>query len=449
GADLDLSDNSATDTTPIGTGSGPDLSITKSDSGVTGNAGDTISYKLGVANGGNQHASGVQISETVPPDTTFVAAQSDPRWTCSSPAAGSACTLDLGNVFAGPGVESVFFAVAIDSPLPAGVSLITNTAFVADDGSGRADLDPTDNISTDTTPISGSGTGPDLAITKSDGGITVNPADTIVYAISVENLGNQDAAAIQVAETVPENSTFLPAASDPRWSCVSISAGSSCTLDLGPLPAGGTPEIIAFTVRVDAPIGAGVAEILNTASVDAAGDLDLSNNTSSTTTPLDLTGGTGPDLSITKSDSGVTAGAGDIVAYKLGIANTGNQEASGVRITETVPANTTFSAVQSDPRWSCTSPAAGSICTLDLGDVAAAPGVESVFFAATVDSPLPAGVSLITNTATVADDGAGGADLDLSNNSASDTTPISSVGTGPDLILTKSDGGATVGAGGL
>ncbi|MCP3903123.1 MAG: DUF11 domain-containing protein, partial [Planctomycetes bacterium] len=273
------------------------------------------------------------------------------------------------------------------------------------------------------------------------GAVTVDPANTIVYALSVENLGVGDALGAAISETVPEHTTFLPASSDPLWSCSGTSAGSSCTLDAGVLPAAGAPEVLTFAVRVDAPIPPGVTEIANTASVSSLnGDVDPFNNTSSTTTPFDLTGGTGPDLAITNSDAGVTGNAGETIAYKLGVANSGNQHASGVRISDTVPANTSFEPAASDPRWSCSSPAAGTVCTLDLGDVSAAPGVTSVFFAVTIDAPLAAGVTVITNTAAVVDDGSGGDDLDLSDNSATDTTPIGT-GSGPDLSITKSDSG--------
>ena len=72
-------------------------------------------------------------------------------------------------------------------------------------------------------------------------------------------------------------------------------------------------------------------------------------------------------------------------------------------VTETVPVNTTFDAAASDARWVC---AAGT-CTLAVGTVAPA-GFGSGTFAVRVDSPLPAGVTELANTVTIADDGANG-----------------------------------------
>src|SRR3712207_8258775 len=45
-----------------------------------------------------------------------------------------------------------------------------------------------------------------------------------------------------------------------------------------------------------------------------------------------------PDLTITKSDGGANAAPGSTVAYTLNYANAGNQNATGVVVTETVPA---------------------------------------------------------------------------------------------------------------
>jgi uncharacterized repeat protein (TIGR01451 family) len=133
----------------------------------------------------------------------------------------------------------------------------------------------------------------------------------------------------------------------------------------------------------------------------------------------------GPDLSLTKSDGGVSVAPGGTVAYTLSYANTGGQGATGVVLTETVPANTTFNAGASTAGWAC-APGnnAGSTCTLAVGAVVGASGNLTATFAATVDNPLAGGVSQIANTASIADDGTHGADPAPGNNSASDTTPV-------------------------
>ncbi len=132
-----------------------------------------------------------------------------------------------------------------------------------------------------------------------------------------------------------------------------------------------------------------------------------------------------PDLSITKSDGGVSALPGGSVAYVLTYANSGSIGATGVVLSEIVPANTTFNSGASTAGWVCTpNNSAGSACTLTVGSLAAGGGSQTATFAVTVADPLPSGVTAINNTATIADDGANGADPTPANNSGSDSTPV-------------------------
>ncbi|MHB8883363.1 MAG: IPTL-CTERM sorting domain-containing protein [Thermodesulfovibrionales bacterium] len=141
-----------------------------------------------------------------------------------------------------------------------------------------------------------------------------------------------------------------------------------------------------------------------------------------------------PDLTISKSDGGVTAVPGGTIAYTLSYSNVGNQGAAGVLIGETVPADTTFNAGASTAGWSCANgSAAGTACTFTVGGLTAG-GIGSVTFAVTVVNPVAAGVVQISNTATIADDGTNGSDPTPGNNLGSDATPVT---TSPHLILTK------------
>src|SRR5207237_5982787 len=130
---------------------------------------------------------------------------------------------------------------------------------------------------------------------------------------------------------------------------------------IGTVLAGGS-GLADFAVDVLNPAAAGVNQISNTASI--ASDLPDPNpadNTASDTTPLVAA----PDLSIVKSDGGISTTPGGTVPYTLSYANTGNQGATGVAITETVPANTTFNAGASTAGWNCVpNNNAGSVCTL-------------------------------------------------------------------------------------
>ena len=67
---------------------------------------------------------------------------------------------------------------------------------------------------------------------------------------------------------------------------------------------------------------------------------------------------------------------------------------------------------------------AGSTCTLAVGALAEGSGNQTATFAVTVANPRPTGLVQISNTASIADDGANGTDPTPGNNSGSDTTLV-------------------------
>ena len=145
-----------------------------------------------------------------------------------------------------------------------------------------------------------------------------------------------------VTETVPANTTFNPSGSTEGWECLPNNGpGATCTLALGAVAAG-AGATVNFAVNINNPIPAGVTQIDNTASIEGEGGIEADpnpeDNTSSETTPVNAA----PDLRITKDAGAGFILAGGTLTYVLAYTNVGNQGATGVIITETVPANTTF-----------------------------------------------------------------------------------------------------------
>jgi uncharacterized repeat protein (TIGR01451 family) len=442
GPDPTPANNTANDSTPLD--AAPDLTISKSDGGSTATRGGTVTYTLTFSNGGNQDATGVTLTDVVPANTTFSAAGSSAGWTCVPDAnPGSTCTNGVGALAAGAAAVQRTFAVTVANPVPAGVTQLSNTATIADDGANGPDPTPANNSSTDTTPVTAA---PDLTLAKSDAGVSTTPGGTVVYALLVTNVGTQGAAGIVLTDVVPANTTFNPAASTAGWSCTpNNNAGSSCTLAVGTLAGGGSTTTANYAVTVDDPIPGGVTQVSNTASVVDDGtngpDPTPANNTSSDTTPVVAA----PDMTITKSDGGATTTPGGTVSYTLSYANAGNRGATGVVLTDVVPASTTFNPGGSTAGWICAPDNnAGSSCTLTVGSVASGAN-GSATYAVTVVSPAPAGLDAISNTATVAEDGTNGPDPNPTNNTSTDTTPV---GAAPDLTLDKDDAGVSTVPGG-
>ncbi|MFN8499639.1 MAG: isopeptide-forming domain-containing fimbrial protein [Anaerolineae bacterium] len=427
-----------------------DLVLTKSDGGITAQPGDVVQYTLSYRNVGDRDAVGVKITETVPAHSTFDAANSDPGWTCApNNNAGATCVISIGNVSGAArsgNSGSVVFAVRVDNPLPAGVEKLDNVAVISSNETiNGPDGTPSNNTARDDTPINAA---PDLKIVKSDGGITATPGQVVVYTLTYSNIGNQAATNVVINDVVPPNTTFVAGSSTTGWTCSGTAAGSNCSFSIASLPAGQSASV-SFAVRIVNPLPAGVTQVSNTATIADDGtngpDKDPSNNSSTDTTPVDAA----PDLSITKTDNGISVFPDDIIVYDLTYTNIGNQNATGVKITETVPANTTFVPSSSTAGWTCTpNNNAGATCAFSVpGMVAGGGGTGTVQFAVRVVTPWPTGLPrLVTNTATVADDGSNGADPTPDDNTATDTTPVKAV---PDLVITKTDNGISTAPGGL
>ena len=272
---------------------------------------------------------------------------------------------------------------------------------------------------------------PDLVVTKSDGGANVDAGSSVAYMISYSNAGLADATGVVLTEFLPAGATFNAAGSTPGWTAV---GSSEYRYTVGSLPAGASGSV-QFSVTVASPVAATLELLQNSVQITDDGshgvDSNLDNNTGQDTTPVIAA----PDLSLFKTDGGTSTVAGGVVLYQITYRNEGNQDATNVSIEETLPANTTFNGAYSVGDWDYVG---GNTYILFLGDLAAGAS-GTVTFAVNVDSTLPGGVTQISNTATISDGGAGGADPSPENNSSTDTTPIEFGPVLADLQITKTN----------
>ena len=430
GVDPTPDNNSDDEVTPVD--AQPDLTITKTDNDFTAEPGDTVVYEITYDNTGNQTATGVVITETVPANTTFNAAESETGWSCADGAvAGTTCTFSVGTLPVDGG-DTILFAVDVINPVPSGVIQIDNLVTITDDGSNSEE--PITDSDDEVTPLTAA---PDMTITKVDDVVdSTSPGAAIIYTLTYDNIGNQDATGVVVTETVPDNTTFTTTGSSTGWSCTpDNNAGSTCTLTLGTVAAADAVGTLTFAVVVDNPLAAGVTQINNAVSIADDGsngeDPTSGNNSDDEVTPVDAE----PDLTITKTDNDFTAEPGDTIVYEITYDNTGNQTATGVVITETVPANTTFNAAESETGWSCADGAvAGTTCTYTVGTLTVGGG-DTIFFAVDVINPVPAGVDQIDNLVTITDDGNNSEEP--ITDSDDEVTPLTAA---PDIAVEKSNG---------
>jgi uncharacterized repeat protein (TIGR01451 family) len=213
-------------------------------------------------------------------------------------------------------------------------------------GTGVVDgnLWPTLGVSTTFTPIM-SGTGvisaEASAITDSTGLITVQaprlrisktaspdpltPGSPLQYTIVYTNEGNAAAQNVFITETYPLSASFFsavptPSAGNNRWS-------------IGTLGVNEPRSIAVFmTIPNQMPVG---SSLTNTVRVSAAKVTTAIYTTSTSVNAL-------PDLSISMSDSPDPARPGDTLSYLIQYRNDGNAPVTGLRVTETYPAEVSF-----------------------------------------------------------------------------------------------------------
>ncbi|MFV8783972.1 isopeptide-forming domain-containing fimbrial protein [Microbulbifer sp. SA54] len=401
-----------------------DLAITKDDGGISTTPGGSITYTLNYANLGGFPAEDTVITETLPDNTTFDAANSDPRWVDQG---DGTLTLDLGTLEPGDS-GSITFTVIVDDTLPAGVEEIFNETEIDYGGGNGPDQNISNNTDDDTTPVIAQ---PDYVIDKIENfDDPAHPGDTISWTIEVSNQGNQDGTGVVVTDTLPDTSLFSEfTASD--GGAIDLQAGT-VTWDIGDLAAG---ESLTFTLTavVSDSVPTEIPTQTNTVVVDDDGtngeDPTPENNRDDE--DLDITY---VDLAIDKDDGGLDsdnpAEPGDTIEYTLNFANNGTADATGVVITESLPDYVTFDPAD-NPGWVLN----GDTLTFEIGDLAAGES-GSVTLVVTVIDPLPAGVDGTSNTASIEDDGSVGPDQNLVDNTDDEVTPIDGR---PDYVAEKTE----------
>ncbi|MCB0163420.1 MAG: DUF11 domain-containing protein [Anaerolineae bacterium] len=282
---------------------------------------------------------------------------------------------------------------------------------------------------------------PVMIVSKDDGKTVVANGETITHTIVFTNVSDTTstpgtAANVSLVDNLPDGLTFQSCdiaaleAAYPGSTCTPTSA-SEVTVVVGGnvLPGQGGSFNIIVTVDADAS-----DTLTNTVTLNYSDPL---GNPFAPVQAIDETL-IPPDLTLVKSDGGITTGPGETVVYTLDYANVSNTGATGVAISETVPDNTTFNDAASTPGWVCV----GTACTYTLNDV---PGNSSgsIDFAVDVDNPLPANVTLINNSASITDDGLHGPDPTPENNVTSDNTPIGT--SDPQIIKAVNPAQAEIG----
>jgi uncharacterized repeat protein (TIGR01451 family) len=286
----------------------------------------------------------------------------------------------------------------------------------------------------------------DLVISKS-GTESAAAGETIEYSIFVFNNGPNAAQNVTVTDSLPSGTTFLSlSTSDGPFTCSKPAVGSGGTVacSAAAMEVEGT---VSFRLSVKTSATAPSGSITNTATIASpTPDPNTSDNSSSVSTGIAGASSTSADLSIESMDRALAVSSGATASFRVVIANKGPSTAHHPKLTNAVPANTTFLAVTvSDPigDFQCTTPAVGTsgniICTAPSFDVRGSSDQPVFTFTFRVNNGLGAETAL-TNTATVSGDES---DPNTSNNTLSRTTAITTTPPSADVSVATSGGGAT------
>ena len=260
----------------------------------------------------------------------------------------------------------------------------------------------------------------DLVVTKGDSSDPALVGAALTYNVIVTNNGPRSAASVVLTDTIPSNVTFSTS-TPSQGSCTEASGVVTC--DLGTVSNGGIVDVAITVTPLLSAVGTTISDTASVTSTTA--DPTAGNNDASEPTAVVAAS----DLSVTKTDSSDPVMVDDPLTYTVTVTNNGPSQATGVVLTDTLPADVTFGSV-TPSQGTCAEASGTVICQLG----AMASSTNSII-TITVMPKGAAGGTTITNTASVT---SGVGDTDTSNNTASQTTKVDTVAEA-DLAVTKSD----------
>jgi uncharacterized repeat protein (TIGR01451 family) len=401
-----------------------DLVINQADLPAVGPAGGVFTYTVRVDNNGPDGATGVTLSNTIPPGSTYVGVMPT-QGSCSQAAGVVSCT--LGNLAF---LAQATVAIQVILPTP---GVWTNSASTT---SAVSDPNLTNNAGIEDTTAQNAA---NMSVTATDGPDPVAAGGAYSYTVTATNNGPT---ALVAADTqtiwfvVPAGSCITSAPTGSGWSCsVSPSAsypvcsnGTSFNVDCvrtGALAVGASAP--PLTVPAVANVGGSITAAFHVESSLPDGD-ESDNTVEATTTVI----GGYSDVSITKTRSPTTVTVGTNVTYTLTPRHLGGEPPGTlapnlITVTDTLNAALTFVSVAGSG-WTCDTTGLPTIVCSRPGPYAGGnfTDMPAITIVATVNA-----AGTIPNTATIA---IPEQDPNLSNNSSS----VNVTGTNSaDLRMTK------------
>ncbi len=390
----------------------PDLSLVKTDGGVSFQINSTGAYNLTVSNatGAGATTCPITVTDTLPGNLTL-ASFTGTGWTCSGTGTANVSCTHAGPLAANASLPVLTLTANVGAGTPTGASSITNTATVSTPGETNA----ANNSGSDTTTVLPA---PDLTVTKTDNNQTFFIGGIHLYTINVSNVAGAGTTTgtITVSDTLPGNLT-LAGFAGTNWNCTGVGTSNVSCTHPGPLAGNAQLPPLTLSATVGTGTPTGTNSITNTASVSTPGETNTANNTGSdTTTVVNL-----PNLSLTKTDGGATFTVGLTGDYVITVANAaGAGPTTGtITVSDTLPGNLTLHSF-SGTGWTCSGAGTANVSCTHAGPVNGGAALPALTLKVNVNAGTPTGTNSLTNTATVSTPG----ETATGDNSASDTTTV-------------------------
>ncbi|MGB8166059.1 MAG: Calx-beta domain-containing protein [Chthoniobacteraceae bacterium] len=428
----------------------PVLDIQKTVDDATPHLGQTVTYTIVVSHNGASTAGAfdLTLSDPLPAGVSLNAgsiqlASAPPGTTITTNTStnGGALQLSLSQLPLGESVTITFTATVSANPAIIGGTFggldDTLTSTVALGYDSQAGSNPEQRAGSGSVAGALTVVGADLAVTIDDGQATANAGSRLTYTITVTNNGTDDATNVLVSDGLPSDGTFNPGLSTAGATLVAGKVVYSV-----PTLAVGATETITVVVDLATPTSAGLESVTSVVDVthDDIEPTPADNTAADTDTLLSA-----PDYQITVTDNRTSAKPGETVNYVITVTNVGNQNGTGVIVSD-VFATGIFSSFTADHggvvdlqngsvTWNLGALAAGDSIVLALRGVVNATFTSIPVPLGTVPGAVPDNDAL-AHTVNVADDGLSGVDPTPANNTAADLDDLQPV---PELKITTTD----------
>ena len=296
---------------------GADVFVTKTVDEVSPAEGDTVTYTITVTNNGPEQATNVTVTDVLPAGVTYLdddgaGDYNDGTgvWSVGTLNSGASETLDIrATVDAGQGG-----------------SVITN--MVSDVSLDQTDTDVTPDDLSESITVDDDA---DVFVGKTVDDATPAEGDTITYTVTVTNNGPARATNVAITDPLPSGLTYLDddGSGDYNdgtgvWSVGTLDAGTGATLHIRAVVGAGTGGTV-------------ITNTITNVSLD---------QTDSDATPDDLSESVSvdnwTDMFVGKTVDDASPAEGDTVEFTITVINNGPLAATGVSVTDAMPAGLTY-----------------------------------------------------------------------------------------------------------